>query len=453
MDLDGAVPLKDTWSASQYNKAASFVYSDAYTQPILELLSPHEGERILDMGCGTGELTHRLQEFVGGAGMVVGVDSSQNMLEKAWRNGVVNVFCCDIQSLIIPDKFKSLRGTFDAVFTNATLHWCKRDPSGVVRGVKHALRPGGRFVGEFGGYLNCVVVKTPCCRGTYEERTSNLTCEYTTISNVRTMPDTTREYGWSPSLYNQNAAFAYSEESTRLVFELLSLQSGERVVDMGCGTGELTLRLQQLAGRNGLALGIDASESMLEKARANGVKNLLCSDIQKLVVPEEFNDLVGTFDAIYTNATLHWCKQDPSGAVQAAKTLLKPGGRFVGELCGHMTGMGIRSAIAQVLKTRGINPPDPWFLPQPEEYTKVLEAEGFKVEHISLNPRIVHLPGSMSDFFRAIYKIAFLKDMSEEEAEKVIQEISEICQFDQKDQNGRWSYLYVPLRFRAIAPM
>ncbi|CAE6451922.1 unnamed protein product [Rhizoctonia solani] len=267
------------------------------------------------------------------------------------------------------------------------------------------------------------------------------------------MPSTTPKYTWSPSLYNQNAAFAYSEESTRPVFELLSLQSGERVVDVGCGTGELTLRLQQLVGKDGLVLAIDASENMLDKAEANGVKNALCCDIQNLVVPDRFKDLPGTFDAIYTNATLHWCKQDPYGAVRAAKTLLKPGGRFVGELCGHSTGMGIRCAIAQVLRTRGINPPDPWFLPRPEEYTKVLEAEGFKVEHISLNPRVVSLPGSMIDFLRSIYKVAFLKDLSDEDADKVVQEISDICEFDQRDQHGTWSYLYAPLRFRAIAPM
>ncbi|KAL5632439.1 hypothetical protein ACGC1H_005409 [Rhizoctonia solani] len=155
MEPNGTVP-KDTWSASQYNTAASFVYSNAYTQPILELLSPSEGESILDMGCGTGELTYRLQEFVGHDGLVVGVDSSLDMLDKARRNGVSNTFCCDIQTLIMPDKFKSLAGTFSAVFTNATLHWCKRDPSGVVRAAKQALKPGGRFVGEFGGYLNCV---------------------------------------------------------------------------------------------------------------------------------------------------------------------------------------------------------------------------------------------------------------------------------------------------------
>jgi SAM-dependent methyltransferase len=83
-------------------------------------------------------------------------------------------FCCDAQKLILPAEFKDLSGTFDgmlfialnmlmsmsklftAVFTNAALHWCKRNPAGVVRSAKELLKPGGRFVGEFGGYLNCV---------------------------------------------------------------------------------------------------------------------------------------------------------------------------------------------------------------------------------------------------------------------------------------------------------
>ncbi|QRW20338.1 methyltransferase domain protein [Rhizoctonia solani] len=248
------------------------------------------------------------------------------------------------------------------------------------------------------------------------------------------------KYTWLPSLYNQNAAFAYSEESTRPVFELLSPKPGERIVD-------------GIVGKYGLVLGIDSSENMLEKAAANGVQNVLCCDIQKLVIPERLEGLLGTFDAVYTNATLHWCNQDPYGAVRAVKMLLKPGGRFVGELCGHGTGMGLRVVIANVLRGRGINTPNPWLLPKPEEYASILEAEGFKVEHISLNPRLVSLPGSMIDFFRAVYKVAFLKDMSDEEAENVMREISNMCEVDQKDQSGMWSYLYVPLRFQAIAPM
>jgi ubiquinone/menaquinone biosynthesis C-methylase UbiE len=71
---------KDTWSASQYNTSASFVYSDAYTQPVLDLLQLKRGERVLDLGCGTGELSVRLQDFVGQDGVLVGVDASENMV-------------------------------------------------------------------------------------------------------------------------------------------------------------------------------------------------------------------------------------------------------------------------------------------------------------------------------------------------------------------------------------
>lgn len=79
MSLTSDAP-KDTWSATQYNKAASFIYSDVYTRPVLDLLNLKPGERILDLGCGTGELTLRLQELVGKDGLVVGIDASEDMV-------------------------------------------------------------------------------------------------------------------------------------------------------------------------------------------------------------------------------------------------------------------------------------------------------------------------------------------------------------------------------------
>ena len=67
----------------------------------------------------------------------------------------------DVQSLQFPSNFEEgLRDRYDAVFTNAALHWCKRDPSGVVKNAKEILKPGGRFVGEMGGFLNCVGEKS-----------------------------------------------------------------------------------------------------------------------------------------------------------------------------------------------------------------------------------------------------------------------------------------------------
>lgn len=70
------------WSATQYNSTASFVYSIAYTTPVLDLLEANPGERIIDFGCGSGELTTKIREKVGGGGTVVGVDMSESMVSE-----------------------------------------------------------------------------------------------------------------------------------------------------------------------------------------------------------------------------------------------------------------------------------------------------------------------------------------------------------------------------------
>lgn len=77
------------WSASTYNKVASFVYSEAYTAPVLNLLGAKPGERILDLGCGSGEITKGLAQAVGESGVVVGVDASESMVRPA-SNSVPN---------------------------------------------------------------------------------------------------------------------------------------------------------------------------------------------------------------------------------------------------------------------------------------------------------------------------------------------------------------------------
>ena len=71
----------DAWSATKYNITASFVYSDAYTAPILDLLNAQSGEKIVDFGCGTGELTKSLMNIVGEGGTVLGMDASENMVK------------------------------------------------------------------------------------------------------------------------------------------------------------------------------------------------------------------------------------------------------------------------------------------------------------------------------------------------------------------------------------
>lgn len=76
--VDG--PDSSGWSASQYNKTASFVYSTSFIAPVLDLLATKPGERIFDFGCGSGEVTLQISETVGKDGMVVGVDFSESMV-------------------------------------------------------------------------------------------------------------------------------------------------------------------------------------------------------------------------------------------------------------------------------------------------------------------------------------------------------------------------------------
>lgn len=134
------------WNPAQYAEHARFV-SDLGL-PVIELLSPQPGESILDLGCGDGALTIRLVEL---GCHVVGVDSSPDMIAAAQSLGL-NVQVIDGQTLPFINEF-------DAVFSNAALHWMKH-PEHVIAGVWRALKPGGRFVGEFGGCGNVTAIIT-----------------------------------------------------------------------------------------------------------------------------------------------------------------------------------------------------------------------------------------------------------------------------------------------------
>lgn len=134
------------WDPAQYGKNARFV-SDL-GMPVVDLLSPQPGENILDLGCGDGALTVKLVEL---GCHVVGVDSSPEMIAAARSLGL-SAHVMDGQSLRFTHEF-------DAVFSNAALHWMK-NPERVIAGVWRALKPGGRFVGEFGGYGNITSIVT-----------------------------------------------------------------------------------------------------------------------------------------------------------------------------------------------------------------------------------------------------------------------------------------------------
>ena len=136
------------WNATNYDDKNSFVWK--HGQGVIELLAPQRGERILDLGCGTGRLTNQIANS---GAEVVGIDKSTTMIDEARR--------------LYPNlHFQIAEGTdfhfeqpFDAVFSNAAIHWMKDQPS-VARCIWEALKPGGRFVAEFGGKRNIHAIRT-----------------------------------------------------------------------------------------------------------------------------------------------------------------------------------------------------------------------------------------------------------------------------------------------------
>ena len=130
------------WDAGLYDDKHSFVWKLA--AGVLELLDAQPGERILDLGCGTGHLTAKIAEA---GARVVGVDRSPEMVRQAKEiYPALRFEVMDVREI-------AFDGDFDAVFSNATLHWIK-EPEQVIAGIKKSLRPGGRFVAEFGGKGN-----------------------------------------------------------------------------------------------------------------------------------------------------------------------------------------------------------------------------------------------------------------------------------------------------------
>lgn len=146
------------WDAQRYD--GSFGFVSAYGVSLVDTLAARPGERILDLGCGTGGLTAAIAAQ---GAEVYGIDVSAEMIAKARADHPGLAFdVADGHDFSVPKPC-------DAVFSNAALHWMSRDPDAVIARVRAALRPGGRFVAEFGGLGNCATIVDAVARATGEQ--------------------------------------------------------------------------------------------------------------------------------------------------------------------------------------------------------------------------------------------------------------------------------------------
>lgn len=244
---------------------------------------------------------------------------------------------------------------------------------------------------------------------------------------------------WNPENYARNARFV--AELGMPVVELLAPVAGERVLDLGCGDGFLTARIQAMGCD---VLGVDSSTAQVEAARKAGIPSQ--------VLAAEALAFDGEFDAVFSNATLHWVKE-ADRVIANVWRALKPGGRFVAELGGAGCVARIRQGLATALTRRGIDfdSLNPWYFPSAEEYGDKLGCAGFTLEHIAVFPRPTLLPGEMRDWLETFAQ-SFTSALAPDERAALLAEVQEELRPHLCDSQGRWTADYTRLRFRAVKP-
>ncbi len=248
------------------------------------------------------------------------------------------------------------------------------------------------------------------------------------------MPPSTQT--WDADRYARNAGFV--AERGAEIAAWLAASPGERILDLGCGDGALT---EKLAALGADVVGVDASPGMVAAACARGL-DARHMDGRALSFENEF-------DAVFSNAALHWMT-DPNAVIGAVARALKPDGRFVGEMGGEGNVAAVVGALSDALGARGHDAmaASPWYFPDAEDYAARLRAAGFTVERIALVPRPTPIPGRLGEWLETLAE-TFLNLLPENQRSDLIDEIEDALAPRLRDADGTWHVDYVRLRFAA----
>jgi len=242
---------------------------------------------------------------------------------------------------------------------------------------------------------------------------------------------------WNADDYAAHAHFVPAFGKS--VLDMLTLPAPARVLDLGCGDGALTC---ELIARGYQVLGVDASPDMVRAARERGVSAAVV-DGHALPYP------AGSFDAVFSNATLHWLTR-PDVALAGVAHVLRPGGQFVAEFGGAGNVRRVVAALVAGLSARGIAGAEciPWYFPSVGEYAQKLERAGFRVDVMAHFDRPTPLPGDVLGWI-ATFGESFTRALPAQARAEYLQEVRARLAPELCDTDGRWALDYVRLRFRA----
>jgi trans-aconitate methyltransferase len=246
---------------------------------------------------------------------------------------------------------------------------------------------------------------------------------------------------WDPAAYAAHASFVPALGGAAL--DLLALRPGEHVLDLGCGDGVLTAKI---AAAGAEIVAVDAAPDMVAAAKAKG--------LDARVVPGQQLAFEREFDAVFSNAALHWML-DTLGVSRRVFAALKPGGRFVGEMGGQGNIATLRAALHAELQARGYetNDSDPQWYAAPDEFMAVYEAAGFTDIAASLIPRPTPLPAGVAGWLRT-FRTGFLDAAGVPDAEQddVAHAVEQRLEAAFRQPDGTWLADYVRLRFSMRKP-
>lgn len=252
-------------------------------------------------------------------------------------------------------------------------------------------------------------------------------------------------HNWKPELYDDKLGFV--SQYGKGVIELLAAQEGERILDLGCGTGDLSHEIAQTGAH---VIGMDLSSQMLEKARHK------YPEVSFVIGNAEQFSLDEPMDAVFSNAALHWVK-NAEGAAASIWNVLKDGGRFVAEFGGQGNVETIVKAITTVLaESYGLNANqrNPWYFPSIGEYSSLLERQGFRViyaVHFDRPTKLADGEYGLSHWLKGLAAEEFFMGFSDSEIDDIFAKVTADARGKLFDASvGSWFADYKRIRIIAV---